>query len=299
MDIVNSADDKTCSICKNALTIFDVETGEVICNNCGMVVSENCISNYSSISTTSRATTDMATSLAPHNIGLSTLIGRTNRDANGNRIDTSAYSKMRRLRTWDLRMQCHTSVEKSFIIASNKLNRLKDELNLSDVVIKKSVHNYRKAQERKLIRGRTISAILAACVCIACRELEVPKTLKEVAEASYVSEKVLSKSYRLLKFELDIAIPLIDPIRCVAKIANKVNVNEKIKRNAIIIMKNIIDKEISASKDPMGLAGAALYMSCIKRGEAKTQAEIASAAGITEVTLRNRFYDMKQKLQLI
>jgi transcription initiation factor TFIIB len=49
----------------------------------------------------------------------------------------------------------------------------------------------------------------------------------------------------------------------------------------------------------MGLAATALYIACIKRGEARTQREIANAAGITEMTLRNRFYDLKQQLQPI
>jgi transcription initiation factor TFIIB len=149
-----------------------------------------------------------------------------------------------------------------------------------------------------LIRGRTIDAILAACVGIACREVGLSKTLK-VAEASSISERVLSKSYRLLKFELDVTIPSLDPMKCIAKVATKINLNEKISREAIAVMNDIIRKEIAASKDPMGLAATALYIARIKRGEARTQREIANAAGITEVTLRNRFYDLKQQLQPI
>jgi transcription initiation factor TFIIB len=57
-------------------------------------------------------------------------------------------------------------------------------------------------------------------------------------------------------------------------------------------------EEISAGKDPMGLAAAVLYLSSIKSGEAVTQISIAEAAGVTEVTVRNRFKDLKSKLQL-
>jgi transcription initiation factor TFIIB len=48
----------------------------------------------------------------------------------------------------------------------------------------------------------------------------------------------------------------------------------------------------------MGLAATLLYMSCLKNGENKTQRDIADAAGVTEVTIRNRFNDLQTRLQL-
>jgi transcription initiation factor TFIIB len=61
-------------------------------------------------------------------------------------------------------------------------------------------------------------------------------------------------------------------------------------------MKEVTENEISAGKDPMGLAATVLYMSCIKTGENISQKEISSAPGVTEVTLRNRFKDLKNRL---
>jgi transcription initiation factor TFIIB len=48
----------------------------------------------------------------------------------------------------------------------------------------------------------------------------------------------------------------------------------------------------------MGLAATVLYISCIKTGEHRTQKDIALAAGITDVTLRNGFKDIQDKLRL-
>jgi transcription initiation factor TFIIB len=87
-------------------------------------------------------------------------------------------------------------------------------------------------------------------------------------------------------------------IQCIVKVANKATLNEKTKRQAFDIMSNLTNKEISAGKNPMGLAATVLYMSCVKTGEHRTQKEVAQAAGITDVTLRNRFKDLKDKLQL-
>jgi transcription initiation factor TFIIB len=99
-------------------------------------------------------------------------------------------------------------------------------------------------------------------------------------------------------YELDIKIPTLDPMKCIVKVANKAVLNEKTKRHAIDVMSNVTKKEISAGKNPMGLAATVLYISCIKTGEHRTQKDIAEAARITDVTLRNRFKDLKDKLQL-
>jgi transcription initiation factor TFIIB len=86
-------------------------------------------------------------------------------------------------------------------------------------VIERTAYVYRKAQQRRLVRGRTINAILAAASYIACRDLNVPKTLKEVAAASSLKLKTLSKSYRVLVFKLNISTPpVIDPMKCIVKV---------------------------------------------------------------------------------
>jgi transcription initiation factor TFIIB len=45
--------------------------------------------------------TGIPMSLAIHDMGLATGIGRTNRDASGKNIDTAMHTTMQRLRTWD------------------------------------------------------------------------------------------------------------------------------------------------------------------------------------------------------
>src|SRR3954453_19767368 len=154
--------------------------------------------------------------------------------------------------------------------------------------MERTAYLYRKAQNRGLVKGRTIDEILTAAVYAACRDLGIPKTLHAIAQAGSVPGKGLSKSYRLLSRELDISIPFLDPMKCIAKIANKANLNESTKRKAISIMNLITEKEISAGKNPMGLAATVLYICCRGKGVKKTQITIATAAGVTGVTLRNR-----------
>ena len=136
---------------------------------------------------------------------------------------------------------------------------------------------------------------MAAAIYIACREIGISRTIKDIAAISNIKRKELARIYRMLVFELDIKIPMVDPMKCIVKVANKANLHEKTVRQAMTIMKDLNDREISTGKNPMVLAATALYLSCIKSGQNITQDNISHAAGITGVTLRNRLNDLKNK----
>lgn len=292
-----------CSVCNNGHPITDLESGELICSDCGLVLSDNAQESRAEWRTFDSETSDRVrvgapTSLAQHDMGLATVIGKNNNDSSGRKLDASMHSTMQRLRTWDFRTRARTSTDRNLIQAFSELGRLKDKLGLSDAIIEKTAYIYRKAQEKRMIRGRSTSSILAAAVYIACREMGASRTLREVAETTDVKRKVISRSYRLLIHELGIIVPLVDPMKCIAKIANKAKLSEKTKRMAIDAMNDLTEKKISAGKAPMGLAATVLYLSCLRNGENVTQKNIAEAAGVTEVTIRNRVKDLRVRLDL-
>ena len=300
----SSENPSVCPSCKGDNTIItDPKTGEIICSKCGMVLSDK-LSNIRSdgrpivMDETEGKTTTGLPSLAIHDMGLSTVIGKENTDAHKNKNEPSMLSTMHRLRTWDFRTQVHNSSDKSLRFAFSELGILKDKLGLSDAIIERTAYIYRKAQERGMLRGRSILAVLAAAIYIACRQLDAPRTLDDIATASNVKRKSIAKSHRDLIFQLHLNLPSIDTTKCVAGVANKANISEKTKHQAINLMTDVVKNGIAAGKDPMGLAATVLYASCIKTGEQKTQFELAKAAQITDATIRNRFKDLKDQLGL-
>jgi transcription initiation factor TFIIB len=294
----------TCSTCnKDNTAITDPECGEIICSNCGMVFSEKIEdTNHQERRASTleeadkRARTGAPSSLARHDMGLSTIIGKENRDARGQLIDTAMRSKIERLRTWDLRTRMSKSGDKNLVRAFEQLDRIKEKLGLSDIIIEKAAYIYRKVHERGLIRGRTIDGILAAAVYSAGREMETARTLKDIAVASNLKRKDIARCYRLLVFELDIRIPVVDPKKCIARVANKLNMSEKTKHQAMNIMEKVVNKKITAGKDPNSMAATVLYVSSMKADEKILQKDIAAASGVTEVTLRNRLKDLQNHL---
>jgi transcription initiation factor TFIIB len=292
-----------CSICdRNDKVITDTGSGEIICGNCGMVISdkvedashlERHIFTQGGQMEQGRARIGAPTSLARHDMGLATMVGKKNRDASGTKIDLSA---IQRLRKCDSRVQLSAPSDRSRREAFMLLDTLKDKLGLSDTVIENTAYLYRKAQQRKFMRGRSISGVLCAATYIACRDLGISKTMREIAAASNIKQKNIARVYRQLVREFDYKVPNIDPIKCVARVANNAKLAEKTKRQAIDIMDKVKQNEISAGKDPMGLAATVIYISCIKTGQNISQKEISNVAGITEVTLRNRYKDLKNRL---
>jgi len=291
-----------CPRCSKGPMVVDASGGELFCSSCGFVVKDKIEEvgpewrAFSKEEKDDRSRTGVPSSLAMHDMGLATVIGLADRDASGRSLPVSMRATIERLRTWDGRSQVHEPVDRNLRQAFSELDRLADKLNVSDSVIEKAAYIYRKALERGLVRGRSISALIAASLYAACRDTETPRTLKDVSGVSNVKKKDVARCYRLLLREMDIRMPVVDPTKCISRIASKSGLSEKTKRKALDILRKAEETRTSAGKDPMGLAAAALYVACVILGENKTQKDVAEAAGVTEVTIRNRYKGLKVAL---
>jgi transcription initiation factor TFIIB len=297
---------RICTNCSSYQTaITDPESGEIICSNCGMIISdkiedtihpERRMHTFEDVD--KRARIGAPSSLARHDMGLSTTIGRSDNDANGQKIVSSTRSTFERLRTWDSRIQVNSSTDRNLSKAFSQLHLLKDKLGLSDAIVEKTAYIYRKAEEKKLAKGRSIIAILASALYIACRDTETSRTIKDIALASNIKPKDIARNYRVLIRELDISVPIADPLKYTAKIANTAKLSEITKRHAFDTMNEVIKKEIPAGKHPASLAATVLYLACKKSGERISQDNLAHAAGITGVTIRARLKELTRSFEL-
>jgi len=298
----NNQNDK-CPRCGKGSIVTDANTAENFCSKCGFVMTDKISESgpeWRSFSNEgeNKSRAGVPTSLAMHDMGLATVINPQNRDATGKPLSATMRSTIERLRTWDSRSQVHESVDRNFRQAFSELDRLKDKLAVGDSVIEKAAYIYRKALEKGLVRGRSISALIASSLYAACRDTETPRTLKDVGQAGNIKRKDIARCYRLLLRELELKMPVVDPVKCIARITSKAELSEKTKRKATKILQTAEEQKISAGKDPMGLVAAALYVACVTNGENKTQRDVAEAAGVTEVTIRNRYKGLKIALNL-
>jgi transcription initiation factor TFIIB len=282
--------------------VTDGPGGELCCGNCGMVLKDKIVETgpewrqFSEDGKDNRSRTGIPSSIAQHDMGLATVIGSSNKDASGRSLSGSMRSTVERLRTWDRRSQVHESTDRNLRQAFSELRRLSDKLVVSEAVTEKAAYFYRKALERGLVRGRSINSIIGASLYAACRDGQIPRSLKDVAAVSSIKKKDLARSYRLLHREMELTMPVADPARCVSAIASRAGMAEKTQRRAREILRMAQAARISAGKDPMGLAASALYVANTLEGGQKTQKDIAEAARVTEVTIRNRYKSLREAL---
>lgn len=293
-----------CHRCGKGNLVSDSETGELVCGSCGFVISERIedsrleFRNFLDGSPDKSRTGD-GTSLQRHDRGLATIIGPYNKDASGKGLSTSMKTTIGRLRIWDSRSQSQkSSSSRNLLIAFNELSRLKDKLSLSEAIVEKAAYIYRKALDRNVHKGRTISALIGAAVYAACRDAETHRTLNDISEAGNIKRKELTKCYRKLVIDLDLKMPIINAVQCVSRIASNLGISEPTKRYAIDLIKEYQQKGDIAGKSPMGIAATAIYLANVRMGADFTQKEVSEAANVTEVTIRNRGVSMKRSLNL-
>jgi len=291
-----------CPSCGKRKMVTDENTGELFCGECGFVISEKLEdlgAEWRSFSNDKgdRARAGAGTSITMHDMGLATIIGPANKDSTGKPLSAGMKSSIERLRTWDSRTQAHSSADRNLRHALSEMDKLKGKLALADAVIEKAAYIYRKAMEKKLVRGRSIQGLVGACLYASCRNTETPRTLDDVAKGLNIRRKDVARCYRLIFRELELKMPVVDPVKGVSRIASIAELSEKSKRKAVTILDQAKKLGIVAGKDPMGIAAAALYLSCIMTGELKSQKQISIASGVTEVTIRNRCAGLRKMLQ--
>lgn len=321
-DIENINDKRSlCLICNdNYKTISDPETREVICVKCGKVLSDEkndeCPSpriyeEINNVNGTAQAINNELMShntsnILPYNIQSPTIIGRTNVDATGRKIGTDMENIINKLRVLEKRTRYNNATDRNLKYAFEQLNKLKYKLGISDAIIKKSFYFYKKAQSLGIVRGRTIDGIVSASIYLACKEFERPTTLKEISKATNVKIRTISHYYRILVVELGLeTVPVIDPMKCIIKITNKMNLNESTERKAIQIMADVKRNKIHEGKNPIAIAASTVYVACKidedyndKKGKTKTQREFAKSTGISDSVLRKWYNDIVYTLNL-
>ncbi len=293
----------SCPNCgKKGTFVRDEESGEMVCSNCGFVLREKEEETGPAFSSSEGGAPQISsgppTSIAQPDMGLETVIGRTGRDASGSALPSGMRSTVERMRVWDRRSQPHQSAYRNMSKAFDEIKNIAAKLSVGDAAIERAAYIYRKAIEKHLTRGRPITELSAAALYAACREMQIPRSLKDVAAAGNISLKDLSRSYRTLVTQLDIRMPIEDPIRSVPKIGSAIGASPRTMRRAQEILRMAEAEGVTAGKDPMGLAGAALYIASHLEGDPKTQKSAADAAEVTEVTVRNRYRALKSSLKL-
>ena len=289
---------KRCPECGSSELMFDERKGELICATCGLVIEEQPIERgrewreFEDGKRRGRAGAPL--SLQKFDLGLSTSIGK-----NIDLYKLSTEKKTRkffRLKKWQERVG--TSIERNLRLAMAELTRIASYLNLPNSIRDEAARIYNLVLQRGLIRGRNMESVVAACIYGACRNYGIPRTLDEIAEATNVERKEIGRTYRFIIRKLGIKIKPSSPRDYIVRFASILKLSPKTQQDAIRILKKAESGELTSGRGPAGIAAAALYVASLLNDERRTQREVADVAGVTEVTIRNRYKELLEKLGL-
>lgn len=293
-----------CSECGGSNLIKDYQRAEVVCKDCGLVAREEIADHgpewraFDKEQRDKRARAGPPMNYTMHDKGLSTVIGWTKRDAYGQSISSRQRSQIYRLRKWQRMIIIGNTSERSLSQALSELNKLSSQMNLPRSIRERASMIYRKAAKKNLVRGRSVESVVAATVYLACRILGMPRALSEFSNISRIPRKDIGRTYRFISRELKLKINVPTPLSYVSRLCSELKLSQKVKERATEILKESIEKELISGRGPVGIAAAAIYIATVLCDEKRTQRQIAEIAGVTEVTIRNRYKEIAKILDI-
>ena len=287
---------KRCPECGSVDLTYDSQKGEVICNECGLIVEEKMVDTGQDAGGQFNKSEKKGRSGAPISIqkfdkGLTTNVGEV---SDIYKLESSQTRKFLRLKKWQERVS--TSIERNLRLAMSELRRVASFLSLPSVVRDEASRVYNYVLQRGLVRGISMESVIAACIYAACRSYNIPRTLDEISEASDVERKEIGRTYRFIVRKLKIKVKPSSPKDYISRFSSILHLSPKTQNQALKILKKAEVSELTSGRGPAGIAAAALYVAALMNDEKKTQREVADVAGITEVTIRNRYKELTEKL---
>lgn len=293
-----------CTECGSADLIRDFEVGELVCERCGFVISSTFLDYgpewraFDNEQRQKRTRVGTPLTWTIHDKGLSTVIDWSGRDVYGKKLKPVKSAWVYRIRKWHRRSKVSGSTDRNFAFALSELTKVAYKLNLPKNVLDTAAILYRRFVRRRLIRGRSIKGLAVASIYLACRQCNVIRSLREVANAAHISKKEVGRNYRFLLRKLQTRVPPFDLQSYISKFVNHLALSGDTESIALKILDLAIEMRLTSGRGPAGIAAAATYIASVLTDERRTQGEIARGANVTEVTIRNRYKELTQKLNI-
>ncbi|MFX1571753.1 MAG: transcription initiation factor IIB family protein [Promethearchaeota archaeon] len=281
-----------CPECGGSI-LFIEEKGETVCGQCGLIINDRIVDTshsgkraYTNQERTKREQTGSPISILLPDMGLSTVIDKKK----------ISNPDLKRAAKWNTRI---TWQKRNLLIASTELKRIASNMNLPNHIKEDAMRLYIEAFKRKLLRGRSINAMVAACLYLACRREKFPRTLQEILDEASVDAKDIRRSLSVLVREFNLKTTSTNPISLVPRYITELGLDSEIETLTVNILKSYSLKYSISGKDPKGICAGAIYLACKIKNSGYTQEQISDVVGVTEVTLRSRYKELKTKLNVI
>ncbi|PSQ37612.1 transcription initiation factor IIB [Halobacteriales archaeon QS_9_70_65] len=280
---------RLCPECEGRLRSTDTET---VCDDCGLVVDETAIDRGPEWRSFADDDTNPERCGAPltrsrHDRGLSTEIGYSTR------LKGRKRRRVARMRRQHRRAQVGSKRDRNQVYGFTEIRRLTGRLELPESLQERACVLFESAQKEDLLRGRSIEGFAAAAVYAVCRTASVSRTVEEVADEATASRAELQAAYDAMNRALGLPTGPIDPAEYLARYASKLDVPDGVERRARELAERARETGLSVGRNPSGVAAACIYTAAREVAYELTQAEVSDVAGVSAVTIRNSYRELR------
>lgn len=280
--------------------VVDYQSGELICSRCGIVAQnapdddgpENRISEGLPMRMVRASGYN---TYSKHDLGIATAINKAQVDFDGKPLNRIVRSQLKGMRRWQQRVRVSKPKDRRVLAALTSINDVCVMLGLGKNILESASILYRNVNNQMDLRGKSIIAVTSAIVYMACKQCGVVRSIEEIiagvcpSNEVYAKTKLASKYYRMMVMET--GSPRTEPMplaKYISKISNMSETDVRAERMALHLADLTYSQTIMSGRDPHGIAAAYLFIACMLLGHENMQRDIAEAAGVTEVTARNR-----------
>lgn len=201
----------SCAECRNPNPnlIEDFASGDVICRDCGTIVLDRIIdtrSEWRSFANDGTSGGDDPSRVGGPQDPLmfgegedETMTIESTLISSSKGLDASSSSS---IGGFDLaKIQNKTSMkasDRNVIHAFKNISIISDRIGLPKRIVDCAKHLFKKVEDGKLLRGKPMNGIIAACIYIACRMERVTRTFKEISLLTMIPKKDIGRCYKAL-----------------------------------------------------------------------------------------------------
>ncbi|MGA1848454.1 MAG: TFIIB-type zinc ribbon-containing protein [Thermoplasmatota archaeon] len=301
---MHSSSEASCPDCGSVNLERDHLRGEVVCRECGMVISSSAIDmgpewrEFDTEQRDRRARAGPPLRSWQKEFSPSTEIGWRDVDSYGRSIPDNNRAQVYRLRKWQRRLRKFRTSQVNLMKGYMEIDRQCQLQGLPPRVSEEAQRIFKMCSERNMIQGRGVECMVAASIYSACRDHGVPRTLNEISSGLNISRKEIGRAYRKMSRELELCIRVTNPSDYISRFCSHLKLSSRTISTALDILKEAESMGYLSGKDPAGIAASAIYIASMVTGQIRTQKEISEATGITEVTIRKRYKEMVQRMEI-
>ncbi|KAH9386141.1 transcription initiation factor TFIIB [Nematocida major] len=274
-----------CPDCKEEENIIeDYKNGYNVCRACGCIVGPRIIDERSEW----RTFTDSGDN--PSRVG-----GPNNPFLDSEQLDT-LISPGVGLSSYNLaKTQMKSSLrgpERALINGLNLISAFCERKNLSKTISDAAKYVFKTVEEKKVLKGKNLEGVSAACIYIACRKAGFVRTFKEVSILTAVPKKEIGRCYKAI-FPYIEKLGVVSTEDIVARFCSDLTLGIDVQKVAVVISRKASSIGCIAGKSPDSIAAAIIYLlTYLFPNQRSIQKDIQIVTNVTDVTIKNTYKEL-------